>query len=89
MMYRFNEVCDGIGEGCSEGFNRIGGFGHFGFMGLFGLLILIAAVVIIVLLVRNKKSSNSNLLEELKLLYIKGEITEEEYLNRKNVIGKK
>lgn len=87
MMNGFDRFA---GNGCGDymdGFGR--GFGHFGFMGIFGLLIVAAIVVIIVLLVKNKKSSGNDLIGELKSLYVRGEITEEEYLKRKSVLKKK
>lgn len=89
MMYGFERFA---GNGCGEymgGIGRGAGFGHFGFMGLIGLLIIAAIVVVIIFVVKNKKSIDSDIIEELKVLYARGEITEEEYLKRKSVIKKK
>lgn len=68
--------------GCSFlGSNAFGGW-HYGIM--LGVIIIIVALI---LLARRKKNSNGNgALNTLKELYVKGEITEEEYLKRKNVI---
>jgi uncharacterized membrane protein len=38
---------------------------------------------------KTKKSSGIDAVETLKILYVKGEISEEEYLNRKNVLERK
>ncbi len=51
---------------------------------MFGVVIIIVALI---LLARRKNNSNGNqALNTLKELYVKGEVTEEEYLKRKNVI---
>lgn len=74
--------------------NWIGGgcpfFGGFGYFGLWHILVLIGLVVVVVSLVmlfKNKTTrSESDALETLKMLYAKGEITEETYLSRKGVL---
>jgi putative membrane protein len=48
-----------------------------------GVLIIIVALI---LMFRKKNKSGNQALDTLKVLYVKGEITEEEYLKRKNVI---
>lgn len=72
-------------NGCHFGF----GYGYFGmwqFLIVIGVVLLIYAVVIY----RKSKSSNtSDAVEKLRMLYVSGEITEEEYLERKNVIERK
>lgn len=51
---------------------------------MFGIIIIIVALI---LLARRKNNSNENrALNSLKELYVKGEITDEDYLKRKNVI---
>ncbi len=51
---------------------------------MFGVIIIIVALI---LFSRRKNSNNGHqALNTLKELYVKGEITEEEYLKRKNVI---
>lgn len=50
---------------------------------------LILTVVGLVIIWKSKKIKESNVLELLKLEYVKGNITEEEYLNRKQVITRK
>jgi len=64
------------------------GFMHNGFgMGIMFLIVLVIAVVIILLLKKNKKNSIDNgAIEELKLRFVKGEITEEEYLKMKKLV---
>lgn len=64
--------------------------GSYGYFSPWHFLIMIGVVIIVAALLiwagkRNKTNSN-NALDTLKLLYIKGDITEEEYLKRKNII---
>lgn len=68
--------------GCSfAGGNMFGGW-HYLIM--IGVIIIIVALV---LLDRRKNNGNEDIaLSTLKELYVKGEITEEEYLKRKNMI---
>lgn len=76
----------------------IGGFGTFcrgfgaatpGVWIALGTLFVAALVVVIVLSVKKSgKSMNSGAEDALKLRYIKGELTEEEYLKMKDVLGK-
>lgn len=51
---------------------------------MFGVLIIIVAILLLVR--RTNSSHGSQALNTLKELYVKGEITEEDYLKRKNVI---
>ena len=54
-----------------------------------GTLFVAALVVFIVLSVKKShKGANSAAAEALKLRFIKGELTEEEYLKMKDVLGK-
>jgi putative membrane protein len=60
------------------------GFSGWHYLIMLGVIII---VVTLILLARKKNNSNgSQALSTLKELYVKGEITEEEYLKRKNVI---
>ena len=52
------------------------------------VLFVAALVVVIVLLAKKKPGANDAAVEALKLRYIKGELTEEEYQKMKSVIGK-
>jgi len=60
-----------------------------------GILITLAVIITISLLfyfiVHNKKrrTSNNMILEELKMKYVHGDITEEDYLRRKEIINRK
>ncbi|MEX1307003.1 MAG: SHOCT domain-containing protein [Eubacteriales bacterium] len=63
--------------------------------GLFGYnawfvsgIILLAVVALIVVLVSARKRKRTDVLEPLKQRFINGEITEEEYLNKKAIILK-
>ncbi len=54
-----------------------------------GFLLLAAAAVMIIALVSLKNKRRAEVLEPLKLRFIKGELTEEEYLSKKAVVLKK
>lgn len=71
---------------CFTGYGMQGGF--MGFTMIFWLII-IAAIVYFIYKKYNSTSSNSEALELLRLKFAKGEINEEEYLNKKNVLMKK
>ena len=77
------------------------GFGSFGmfcrgfgatYPGLWlALAALFVAALVVVLVLSAKKSrrnANDSAADALKLRYVKGELTEEEYRNMKDVIGK-
>lgn len=82
MMHRYfnqgfydKEVCHGLGY-----FN--GGWGI-----VIGIGLLITLALLIYLLANNKKKRiSSEALESLKLQYVKGEISEEEYFRRKKLL---
>lgn len=79
------------GRGFGEGNGCFGnGFMNSGWHILILLAIVATIVVITYLLVhnRNKKSASAAVLELLKMKYVQGEITEEEYLKRKEVLDK-
>ncbi|MFZ7120831.1 MAG: SHOCT domain-containing protein [Eubacteriaceae bacterium] len=54
---------------------------------MLGVAILIG--VLIVWIVKKAKNSNNRVLEELKIKYVKEEISEEDYLRKKEVILRK
>ena len=79
----------------TRGFGGLGSFCRgFGYMhpGVWVALagVFVAALVVIIVLVARKKhhGANDSTAEALKLRYIKGELTEEEYTKMKDVIGK-
>jgi putative membrane protein len=52
-------------------------------------LIVLATAVIIMLVRKNKKvTAKNSVIETLKMKYVQGDITEEEYLKRKDVLEK-
>ena len=66
-------------------------FGH-GFYGIWSLLIGLGIILIIAaLLIRRnaKRRYNETGLELLKMKLVRGEITEEEYLSKKEIISRK
>jgi len=74
------------------GFGRCGFGLSNGYFSIWPYLIMIGVVLIIVAIIASRRSislKNGDAMEKLKLLYVKGEITEEEYMNRKNVIERK
>lgn len=74
-----------IENGCGGMFS---GHGSFGMMGM--LLLLVLIVAIIYYLSKKKHVSNDDdILEILKRKYVEGEITEEEYVQKKNVLTNK
>ncbi len=74
-------------------------FGHgmypmgFGFFGLWQWLIIIGIVLILVAVFRSRRKGSlggeEDALEIIRRMYAKGEISEEEYLNRKKVLERK
>lgn len=83
MMYRYfnqgfygNGACYGLGY-FNNGWNIV-----------FGIGLIITIALLFYLFVHNKKRVSSDALEILKLQYVKGEISEEEYYRRKNLLHK-
>lgn len=75
-----DRACDGI----------LRGHGAFGPMGMIVLLVL--ALVIIYILYKKKNTSNTadnDILEILKRKYVEGEITEEEFIQKRDVLTNK
>lgn len=76
------------GFGSFGTFCRMIGYAHpFAWIGL-AVVFVAAIVVIIVLSAKKKPAAASDAAEALKLRFIKGEITEEEYQKMKGVLGK-
>ena len=65
-----------------------GGFMHSGWGILTGGVLIILAVIAIYFLVKrsSQRQINQSALDELKLKFVKGEISEEDYLRRKNFL---
>ncbi len=62
---------------------------------LFGIALLIAAILVVVYFVKKSKKNNSveavsdSALDVLKLRLVQGEISEEEYMKKKELLSKK
>jgi putative membrane protein len=69
-------------------YGRMFGYAHPGALIALALVFIAAIVVIIVLAAKKKQAPSDDAAEALKLRFIKGEITEEEYQKMKSVIGK-
>lgn len=84
MMFR-NGV-DGVGRCLFGGYMT--SWGPWGM--IFGLGMVILLVSLVFMLLQNKRSGNSDadLLNLLKERYVSGEISEEEYLAKKNTLAK-
>ena len=85
MFYRGYNV---IEQGCSR--FASGGWGMIGAWILIALAI-IAAVVLIVAVTKKSdftRSRDNELMQTLKMKYVNGEISEEEYLKRKEILKK-
>jgi putative membrane protein len=74
-----------------NGLNNCFRFGY-GFMnGSFGMVMMLAFVVLTVIAIiyfvkRTGNNSGSNAMEELKMRFARGEISEEEFLKKKNIL---
>ncbi len=77
------------GNGDCEFFGNGFSWWHYGwhYMIILGVIIIIVALVLFAK--RKNKNNENQALSTLKELYVKGEITEEEYLKRKNVIERR
>lgn len=74
-----------FGNGYCGGYNVF----HNGFGFLIGIAVLVAVALLFYYFVHNnKKHVSSDAAEILKMKYVQGEITEEEYRRRKNVLDK-
>lgn len=66
------------------------GHGGFGPMGMILLAVIVIAVIYLLLKKKNNFNNvDSDILEILKRKYVEGEITEEEYVQKKNVLTNK
>lgn len=74
------------------GFGRCLGAGFFGpWYMLIGLGLTLAVAAVVILLMRKNKSSGNDddLLAMLKERYVSGEITEEEYISKRNTLTRR
>ncbi len=78
----------GFGNGFGRGFGGSSGSFFLITMGI-RIIILIAIIFIIVKLFKKYTNSSNSALKILDEKFAKGEISEEEYLKRKNIISKK
>lgn len=80
MMRGYNWFNDGF---CS--------FGAGGYFSIWHYLIIIGVVIAVIgiITMRKKNSGSQDSLELLKRMYVNGDLSEEEYLKRKNVIERK
>ena len=88
MMYGRGYTGRGFGEN-AKCFGY--GFMNNGWSMLFAIVVLLIIALLIYFIVhnRNKKVSKNSVFEALKMKYVQGEISEEEYLKRKDVLGRK
>jgi len=85
-----------FGRGYNNVYSCFGGHGNFGNFGGFispfhiGFAIIITLLIIFAIYKLTKKKDNQSdeVLEILKMKYVSGEIDEEEYVKRKNVLKK-
>lgn len=54
-----------------------------------GLVLLILILVVLYVHLHKHTDASSDALEILKMRFVKGEITEEDYINKKNILMKK
>ena len=84
MMY-FNRGLDGFSR-----FNGCFGAGYFGPWGMFiGLGILVLIIGLVVWAIMKHKKDNDPILLSLREKFVRGEITEEEYLSKKRALNLK
>lgn len=77
----------GRGYSCFGGAERFGGFispFHIGF----GIIIAFFIIFAIYKFTKKKDNQSDEVIEILKMKYVTGEINEEEYINRKNILKK-
>ena len=54
------------------------------------LIVIGVIIVVIFILLKNKNSKNNNeIINTLNMKFVNGEISEEEYINKKNILTKK
>lgn len=88
-------MMNGYGYGDNDHYGMMGGYGG-GFFGGFGFFIVLLLLIVIGYAIYKIISNNNHhytsqdqSLEILKSKYISGEISEEEYLHKKNIIKNK
>lgn len=82
MMYRY-------GQGAYNGMqaNGLSSWLHMGFKIIFFIVAIMAIIMLVRYLVNTYSSLKTNVaLDELKLRFVKGEITEKEYLSKKELL---
>jgi putative membrane protein len=75
----------------NNGFDGCLGFGYNNWwtMLIAGIIIVFVVVILFMVFQKNKvKSVKSSALETLKIKYVQGEITEEEYIRRKDILSR-
>jgi putative membrane protein len=89
----YSRCIQGFGNGMMFGY-RSGPFSGNWFVSMI-IMVVLAVLIIsaVILIIRkftnlNKSHVNDAFLEELKTRFVKGEITEEEYMKKKNIINK-
>lgn len=85
-MMMFRNSAYGIGR-CFSGLG-MGAWGPWGMLIGLGITILVVSLVIILFQRNRRSNTNEHLLDVLKERYVNGEITEEEYLTKKNILNK-
>lgn len=80
--------------GYGRGFSGLGGCFGYGsglwFPYVIGFILLVIGILMIFMVLKKKNNTSqisSESIEMLKMKYVKGEITEEEYIKRKSVIN--
>lgn len=76
----------GRGYGACFGYNGFGGFWHL--MIFVGITLIILAIIFYATQRNHAVRAHESVLEALKMKFVQGEITEEEYLRRKNTLEK-
>lgn len=90
--YEFFGHCFSPEYGLGRGMNRfwpMHGFGGFGGFFTIALLAIVGIVVYVIISRRRKTSSLEKAIDSLNYKYVNGDINEEEYLRKKELIQKK
>ncbi len=79
-------------NGAYHCFDRFGFMPGGGWMVLIYVALIVIAITIVLLVSRNRRSQlmsslDSKALDELKMLFARGAISEEEYLKRRNILS--
>lgn len=89
----FSRCIQGFGNGMMFGYGSGPFSGNWFISMIFMAVLAVLTISAIALIIRkitnlNKSHANDAFLEELKTRFVKGEITEEEYMKKKNIINK-